>query len=412
MNGMDVLVTGAEQRHGLAVIRALGSRGLKVLAAGLEPKSLGFVSRYAAGVCQYPSPVTDKREFIGAIAKAVEEHRIPVVIPVVEPTAIALDEFRGAFEGLTKLALPPSETLCLALDKKKTLGLAQELNIPIPRSCFTNSKKRALSFAAEVGFPVVMKPRAPASYARVAGDYTFKVAYARDRQDLTRQLESIAQVGDYPILQEYCPGVKTNQGLLYVRNELLGLYQYKGVREEPLTGGVTCLHMSVPVDSELQAWTLSLLRAMQWDGAAMIEYKVDELTGKKVLMEVNGRFWAPLSAANKLGLNFPYALYRYVKDGVRDRMPAGYPIGKRNRYLRGDLAALAKCWLGHDPDFLVPASRGKTLCNFLGDFHPAVQYDILDFRDPRPGIREILSLCRAGGGNILRHLRTDSGPGQ
>jgi predicted ATP-grasp superfamily ATP-dependent carboligase len=399
---MDVLVTGADQRQGLAAIRALGSRRLRVFAAGLESHSLGFFSRYTAGFCQYPSPYTDKEGFIATILQVVKTYQIPVVIPVVESTVITLDEFRGEFEGITQLALPSSESLLLALDKKETLDLAQNLCIPIPKSCFADSMEEALSFADDIGYPIVMKPRAQASFSKVRGNFPFKVTYARNRQDCIEQLHPYSREGIYPILQQYCPGVKVNQGLFYAGNELLGLYQYKGVREYPLSGGVTSLHLSVPIESELREWTLRLIKAMAWEGVAMVEYKVNEVTGQKVLMEVNGRFWAPLSAANKLGLNFPYALYRYVKDGVKERLPEDYPLGIRNRYLRGDLVALMKHWLGHSQNYLAPMpGKGRALWDFLRDFRPGVQGDVWDWRDRYPGLRELGSLPTSG----IRQMR-------
>jgi predicted ATP-grasp superfamily ATP-dependent carboligase len=404
---MDVLVTGADQRQGLAVIRTLGSKGLKVFAAGLEPKSLGFFSRYAAGFCQYPSPLSDKMRFVSTILEAVRQYSIPVVLPVVESTVIALDEYRSEFEGKAKLALPSSDSLLRALDKKETLTLAKTLDIPIPRSCFPASLDDALSFADNVGYPIAMKPRAHRSYIRVNGGASFKVAYARNSEELVKELRPFCQKNNYPILQEYCPGVKVNQGILYAGGETLGIYQYKGVREYPLTGGVTSVHMSVPIDPELKQWTVRLLEAMAWDGVAAVEYKVNQVTGKKVLMEVNGRFWAPLSAANKLGLNFPYALFRYISDGRKEKLPSDYPIGKRNRYIRGDIVALVNHWLGHTPDFLNPLpSKTKALWNFLSDFRPGVQFDVLDLRDPNPGFRELMSLfyVYSGARKILRYL--------
>lgn len=407
---MDVLVTGADQRQGLAVIRALGSKGLKVFAAGLEPNSLGFFSRYAAGFCQYPSPLSEKIRFINTILQAVGQYRIPVILPVVESTVIALDEYRSKFQGKTKLALPSSDSLLRALDKKETLTLAKTLDIPIPRSCFPDSLDDALSFAENVGYPIAMKPRAYRSYRRVNGGASFKVAYARSSEDLAKKLQAFCQKNNYPILQEYCPGVKVNQGILYAGGETLGLYQYQGVREYPLTGGVTAVHMSVPIDPELKQWTVRLLEAMAWDGVAAVEYKVNQLTGKKVLMEVNGRFWAPLSAANKLGLNFPYALFRYITDGQEEKLPLDYPIGKQNRYIRGDIVALVNHWVSPTPSYLSPLpSKGKALWNFLTDFRLGVQCDVLDLGDPYPGFRELMSLfyVYSGARKILRYFSRD-----
>jgi len=63
----DVLVTDAEVRQGLAVIRSLGRRGLRVFATGASPRSLGFSSRCAVATGVYPSPAEGTREFALAI---------------------------------------------------------------------------------------------------------------------------------------------------------------------------------------------------------------------------------------------------------------------------------------------------------------------------------------------------------
>ena len=106
---MDVLVTGADRRQGLAVIRALGSRGLSVLAAGPDRRSLGFFSRYTRASCWYPDPLANKHDFVEMIRTAVERHHVSFVFPVAEETVIVLDEFRAEFAGpvsYTHLTLP------------------------------------------------------------------------------------------------------------------------------------------------------------------------------------------------------------------------------------------------------------------------------------------------------------------
>lgn len=401
---MDVLVTGADRRQGLAVIRALGCRGLSVLAAGPERRSLGFFSRYTRASCWYPDPLENKYDFVGVIRAAVERHHVSFVFPVAEETVIVLDEFRAEFEGLTQLALPPSDALPIALDKSKTMPLAQSLGITTPQSCVPQSSEEALSFAERVGYPMVMKPRV--SYGRIGTDFGFKVAYARDRNELADRCREFEHLGDYPLLQEYCPGVKVNHGVLCAGGELSGIYQYEGEREYPATGGITSLHVSVPVDPQLREWTQSLLRAMRWDGVAMIEYKVDKTTDRPVLMEINGRFWAPQSAATKLGLNFPYALYCYLRDGQGAPLDPNYPIGTRNRYLLGDITSVAGIWLGMCPSYLSPVpGRWRALWYFLRDFRPGVQFDILDLRDPSPSLRHLLSLPLTAVQKLWRWLR-------
>ncbi|MGH9601248.1 MAG: ATP-grasp domain-containing protein [Terriglobales bacterium] len=397
MKEIDALVTGAETRQGLAVIRGLGWKGVSVCAAGAEADSMGFYSRYATARCHYPSAMEDKRGFVDAILAAVREHRIRVVLPAVESTVIALDEFREEVESVCRVALAPRPALHAALDKKETLALAARVGIPIPRSFYPADMKEAEDFAKSVGYPVVMKPRAMASFGKGGGP-KFKVAYAHDRAELARQLDTLCPGGLYPILQEYCPGVRTCMGVFFVEGEMLGIYQYKGIRELPLTGGVTTLHVSVPIDPDLRKWTQSLVTAMGYSGVANSEFRVDEATGRKVLMEINPRFYGPQSGSNLLGLNFPYAAYRYTLEGHKEPMPVEYPIGVRNRYLRGDVSALWQLWQREAVDYLAPLpGRGRALLDVLSGFSPSVQSDVMDWGDPWPGVREGLALIRQYG---------------
>ena len=54
--GATVLVTDAGRGSALAIIRSLGRRGYRVIAADCERESGGFRSRYAAETLLYPDP--------------------------------------------------------------------------------------------------------------------------------------------------------------------------------------------------------------------------------------------------------------------------------------------------------------------------------------------------------------------
>jgi predicted ATP-grasp superfamily ATP-dependent carboligase len=404
---VDVLVTGAEGRDGLAVIRALGSKGLNIFAAGAYPWSLGFYSRYVRGSCCYPSLMVedpDKQGFVSAIRDAVKRHRIPWIFPVSEASVVALDEARGEFEGLARIALPPSRALRAALDKHATHDLAVSLDIPVPRTCLPGSLEEAFCFASELGYPIVMKPRGPRE-GRLTGGLGFKVRYARSREDLGVGLRGLAARAEFPILQEYCSGLSVAQSGVFANGEILGLYQHRRAREYPLTGGVASVVVSESIDPRIREWTQRLMRALQWDGAAQVEYRVDRATGRTLLLEVNGRWWAPLSASNKLGLNFPYALYRYLEEGYRQPLSPEYPVGVRARYLRGDLFALQSYFDGSTVEFLTPLpSKRAVVWAMLKDFSPLVKSDVWDWADPYPALRELVSMARTYAGVIARWL--------
>lgn len=390
---IDVLVTGADERQGLAVIRALGSQGLKVCAAGLQKRNLGSLSRYAVAYCQYPPPLTDKKRFAEKILQAVKIYNIPVVIPVVESTVIALDEYRELFTSYTQLAIPSSDCLEFALDKKKTYQLAESLGIAIPKTCSPATIAEATDFVKQTGFPIILKPRAIGSYSKVKGSFDFKIRYINNVVVFDKAMIEFEQLGAFPILQEYCPGIGVPQSTLCAKGKIIGIYQHRRGRDYPLTGGVASVVISEKLDPKLLEWTEKLLGAMKWDGIAQVEYRVDSQTGRKVLFEINGRIWAPVSAAIKWGLNYPHALFRYVKDDIREPMPSSYPLERRARYLRGDLVALEGHLLGKTSDSVTPLpGKGQVFWDIIKDFRPGVVSDVGDWSDPLPSLYEYLTL--------------------
>src|SRR5690242_21727620 len=85
-----VLVTGADQHQGLAVIRGLGKIGMEVIAAGAEPHSLGFYSRYASGCVEYCAPRLNRNRFVRDVIEAARHYEVDIIVPAVESTMAAL----------------------------------------------------------------------------------------------------------------------------------------------------------------------------------------------------------------------------------------------------------------------------------------------------------------------------------
>ena len=81
---------------------------------------------------------------------------------------------------------------------------------------------------------------------------------------------------------------------------------------------------------------MELLRALGWEGVAMVEYKRDVHSGEHVLMEVNGRFWGSLQLAIDAGVDFPSLLAR-VALGEKPAPVTRYRLGVRTRWTLGDL---------------------------------------------------------------------------
>src|SRR5215213_4578772 len=129
-----ILVTNAGLGSAIAIIRSLGRKGWRVIAADSNEQSLGFRSRYAQERLRYPAPETAPREFVAALLDAARTRDVDLIIPVTDAAILPLSEARDQFAGVCKLALPDADALTVVTNKLKTLDLAERLEVPAPRT--------------------------------------------------------------------------------------------------------------------------------------------------------------------------------------------------------------------------------------------------------------------------------------
>lgn len=411
MTSNKVLVTGADQHQALAVIRGLGMAGIPVLAASPQSKNIGFASRYAAETALYTNPHTSTERFVCDIVDLVKRHAISMIIPAVESTLVALDSHRDLIEEHALLAAPDSTTLEWAVDKLKTIQLAEQLGVPVPKTLATNDLQEALSKIEDFQFPVALKPRGNSLHQTTANQLQFKVKYARTRQELERMLRIMHQTGTLPLVQEYVHGIGVCAATLFDRGQPIVILPYQRLRELPLTGGVSVLRKTLPPDEQLETIVTRLLQAKQWHGAAMVEFKYDHDQNRYTLMEVNGRFPASTALSLDAGINLPYLTYCLHAGLPMPTEQLAYRVGVQERWLQGDFRALMAHLRGKTWREAVPQARARLPSNsravrdFLLDFRPGMHYDEFKWHDPWPGVRETQSWLRSSSRTTAGALR-------
>ena len=92
-----VLVTDAGRGSAIAIIRSLGRKGWRVIAADFDPRSLGFRSRYTSRGLVYPAPEASPEACISTLLKAVHDWKVDLLIPVTEVDK--LKKGRGTIEA-------------------------------------------------------------------------------------------------------------------------------------------------------------------------------------------------------------------------------------------------------------------------------------------------------------------------
>src|SRR5207248_282241 len=191
----------------------------------------------------------------------------------------------------------------------------------------------------DLRFPVVAKPTRSVSDAGLNRVKSGSV-HARDQSALEQVVDRIP-TGAFPVLvQERVVGPGIGVFILLWNGEVRAAFAHRRIREKPPSGGVSVLSESVALDPQLRARSVALLREFDWQGVAMVEYKIDQRTGIPYLMEVNGRFWGSLQLAIDAGVDFPSILVD-AACGEPARPIPQYKVGVRLRWEWGDVDNLA-----------------------------------------------------------------------
>jgi predicted ATP-grasp superfamily ATP-dependent carboligase len=378
-----VLVLDANERSALAVIRSLGRRGLDVVAGAPGTRSLGGASRYATGSVRYSDPAVRPGHFVSEVIETAHRLAIDTIIPATDLTTMLLVS-QSDLPRIARVATAPPASYEQLTDKARLIGLASRLGLRVPETRIAESGAAIAKAAQEFGYPVVLKP-ARSRYLKGDRVLSTRVDVVRDSETLARTMGSLDWLNDIPCLvQRFVPGHGAGVFALYGPRGPVAWFAHRRIREKPPAGGVSVLSESVPIDPAMQSSAEKLLTAAAWIGVAMVEFRIGE-DGTPYLMEVNGRFWGSLQLAVDSGIDFPWLLYQSLQ-GVSVTVPPPYEIGRRLRWLLGDVDRLI-AELRHR-QFGV-RHKAKAAGDFLSSFvDPRCRQEILRVDDLRPGLVE------------------------
>jgi predicted ATP-grasp superfamily ATP-dependent carboligase len=380
VNSSDaVLIVAADTVPGLTAIRSIGRQGVRVHAA-YRAGGLGTFSRYCQGAFQLP---TGDKQALEELKGYSRLHGISHIMGIEERDIPFLNWCRSELEPDITVLCAPQAAFALALHKDRTLALAARLGIPVPRTVYPKSAED-IDACSRLRFPVVIKPKHRDTSSGWQPVFDLKSETLGDFGALARKLEEYRRRGELPLVQEFAPGYGVAVSVLMHRQAVQQIFQHRRLRERPPLGGESVFSESVPLDPALAGQSVALLRAMNWEGPAMVEYRFDPGTGSALLMEVNGRFWGSLPLADYAGADFPYLYYRSL---TREFSPTPYRIGVKARDLSGDTRWLLNALRSGN------GSRLAALGAYLRAFGPNVRYYIWSLSDPLPAIQLFVLGC-------------------
>ena len=418
------ILLGADTPIGLTIIRELGEHGVPVHAIARSRKGVGLYSKWTTRGYLRPPDDDATIELLNRIA-AEQGARYLLAVSERDLLFIRAAADRGRLVGLQAL-VPPAVQLAIVGDKAATYAVAREVGLPVPATWQPQDGPVADQSPEELTFPCVLKWSNPESVGRELSGHgleLLKSEYCYDPAGLVRALARYAPYGRYPLVQAFCPGSGLGHMIFLDRGQALLRLQHRRISEWPPEGGTSTVCESLPlsINAELLAKSEALLRRIGWQGAAMVEYRLDPRTGRAALMEVNGRFWGSLPLAYHAGVPFAWYTYAVLGLGVRPDPPP-YHAGVRCRYMIPETRRLLTLMRrrGRTQNRALSFSVVGEVIEYVRQFFsPSSRYFVFTFRDPRPffadigfavrnAVCRISALCRRSDGG--QHNRPAAAP--
>jgi predicted ATP-grasp superfamily ATP-dependent carboligase len=387
---MNILLLDGNENQTVASVRSLAAGGHFVRVGSSSSWSKAGMSRYCRGTFTYPDPQADAEAFIRSVL--IETSKFPgtFLLPMTERTTLPLSARRDdVFAMGGRMVLPPHDVVVRAFDKSETTMLARSLGISVPETALVHAEDSAQEVSAKLRFPVVLKPRTSfETTAHGSVRATGRPLYARDAQEFRVAFESLRHRSSAVVVQEFIEGVGAGYFALLQHGTVRAEFAHRRIRDVHPTGSGSSLRVSVRPDPVIREAGITILRALQWEGVAMVEFRVRP-DGTPVFMEVNGRFWNSLALAIYAGVDFPSLLARMAEKGDVPSV-AGYREGVRCRWLVGDFRHLLEVWRGAPRGFpgRYPDRLG-TLLKFLVPV-PGTFHDNFVLADPLPELGDWL----------------------
>jgi predicted ATP-grasp superfamily ATP-dependent carboligase len=366
-----------------------------VIAISHDPHAIGLASKFVSRKLLVAA--ARSAETIAAVNGLAHECGPCTLLTVSEANLNWLLAHKLEFVDEVKIAAPSAESLAAVLDKQRTLAVAKELGIDIPLTAEPASLEELDRIAAGFPFPAVLKwkdANAIAPLLSRAGIEFVKAEYVEDESALRAIGRRYERIGQWPLIQQYCNGRGLGQFFFMENGVAVRRFQHLRIAEWPPEGGFSSVCDAVPLEQHvaLQEQSIALLQALGWQGVAMVEYRFDPVSGRAVLMEINGRFWGSLPLA--FHSNAGFALLAHLSaQGLS--LPALPPprADLRCRMVATEIKRLVRILAQPEriADRRFQRRPVHEVLRFLFDFlRPGRRYYVWWWKDPMPMVRDLL----------------------
>jgi len=373
---MRILVLDGEHRSALATLRALGRKGHQVFCGSQLKRTICGFSKYCNGSVRYRSPFNNRSQFIDDIKEHIKKLRIDILLPMTDATMYRVLQHEDEIRKLTLLPSVSFEKYKRASDKCNLMKMAQRLGVDYPQTQYFNNAEEVLLIKDRFKYPLVLKPQS--SIIEFKDRLISCAVSIIDSPKLLQEVLTSRIYYQFPFMvQNLINGEGMAVFALCCNGELKAYCAHKRIREKPPWGGVSVVSESMDPDQSVLKGASVLLKDLNWNGVAMVEYKKDSMENVPKLMEINARFWGSLQLSIDAGIDFPNLLINMYCDPQFNFKYQMY--NTRFRWLLGDLDNL-----------IINLKRGniktrfKVLKAFIEEFFIGSKIEDFRYNDYKP----------------------------
>ena len=391
-----ILVLDGEQRSALAATRSLGSNGYRIIVGSEDIASISGASKYCYKQIQYSSPYIMPDRFIEEIKDSIRDYKVDILWPMTDISVFTVLNYEKDFKTLAVIPCGPLENYLKASDKVLLAKMAMRMGVPVPQSIFVDNPDEVTVHKSKIEYPVVLKPHSSLIRHK---DKIYKrgVHIVNSYNQLKRAVNNNIAFTQPFMIQEKIEGEGIGIFALFDHGKPVAVFSHRRLREKPPWGGVSVLSESTKPDPSAREFAVRMLKALDWHGVAMVEFKRDNSkSGLPMLMEINARFWGSLQLSIDAGIDFPYLLTKQCEGEKISRIDS-YRYS-RLRWLLGDFDNLyitLKNKLLNTKSSYLKKNKLLYVVNFFKEFIADSKLEVLRKDDIKPFFRELKQYIEA-----------------
>ncbi len=380
----------------VVAVRSLARARITPIAASDGQRSPALSSKHCAETVEVPDPNESMRGYADALVELAARDEVVTILPLREADAYALAWRRETLSTHLDPVWPDLDTLRSAQDRETLLSVAEDLDIPVPRTqLLTSWPDDDGSLVVKPRYSIVVDEDGQASH-----EPDVRLLEAGERPPVE---SVINEMGHVPVVQEFVPS-DGEYGFfaLMDRGEPVATFQHRRIRSFTYSGGASVYREAVD-RPELREHGTALLSALDWHGPAMVEFRRDARDGSFRLMEINPRFWGSLALPVHAGVDFP----RHYAALAAGRHPEGgmpeYRVGVGSHLLSGEFAYLYNVLRanGHGD----PPPFGREVLALATSLYRNPNFDLLSLDDPLPFVADVAGMAATLGSRVLDTVR-------